>query len=99
MSKIFRWPRRRRAMNCHEVGKWLQHYLDGVLDEPRSARLAMHLDECRRCGLEAETYERIKLSLAGERPQVSADSLQRLRQFATRLAAGEHAPGDDCDGG
>jgi anti-sigma factor RsiW len=76
-------------MSCDEVGKWLQHHLDGVLDEGRSARLVAHLDDCRRCGLEAETYEQIKRSLADSASSVPADSLDRLRTFAGRLARGE----------
>lgn len=82
-------PARRRPMSCDEVGRWLQHYLDGVLDDARSTRLAAHLDECRRCGLEAETYERIKRSLGATASEVPPDALARLREFGTRLAQGE----------
>lgn len=76
-------------MSCHQVGELLQHYLDGELDPARSQRLAAHLEDCRRCGLEADTYERIKHSLAQQRPEVSPDSLARLHEFGTRLARGE----------
>lgn len=77
-------------MNCHEVGQVLQHYLDGELDPARSARLAAHLEECRRCGLEADTYRRIKHSLADRQEAVPGDSLARLREFGERLAKGEN---------
>lgn len=84
-----RGRRSSRPMNCHEVGKLLQRYLDGHIDAERARRIAAHLDDCRRCGLEAETYERIKASLAARRPDVPAESITRLREFAERLARGE----------
>ncbi len=82
-------PSSRRPMTCEEVGRWLQHHLDHELDERRSGRLAAHLEDCKRCGLEADTYERIKHSLAGTRPAVSDDAIERLRQFGERIARGE----------
>lgn len=79
----------RRPMQCDEVGKLLQRYLDGYLDERRGAKLAAHLEDCRRCGLEANTYERIKGSLAESRGSVPAESLARLREFGERIARGD----------
>jgi anti-sigma factor RsiW len=76
-------------MTCEEVGTWLQHHLDHELDERRSGRLAAHLEDCRRCGLEAETYERIKRSLADAQPVVPADAITRLREFGERIARGD----------
>jgi len=76
-------------MTCGEVGEWLQHYLDGELDDGRSERLAAHLEDCRRCGLEADTYERIKHALADHQLSVPADSLARLREFGARIARGD----------
>lgn len=76
-------------MSCDEVGELLQQYLDGAIDGPQSARLVAHLDECRRCGLEAETYETIKTSLAATRTTVPDDALDRLRDFGSRLIRGE----------
>jgi anti-sigma factor RsiW len=81
-------PSSRRPMTCEEVGAWLQHYLDHELDERRSGRLAAHLEDCRRCGLEAETYERIKHSLADARSVVPTDAITRLREFGERIARG-----------
>lgn len=78
-----------RPMTCGEVGEWLQHYLDGELDDRRSERLAAHLEDCRRCGLEVDTYQRIKDSLAAHQPSVPADSLARLREFGARIARGD----------
>lgn len=78
-----------RPMKCDEVGRLLQRYLDGHLDQRRGARLAAHLEDCHRCGLEANTYERIKSSLAERLDSVPADSLARLREFGERLARGD----------
>lgn len=78
------------GMTCHQVGELLQHYLDDELDDAdRSARIHEHLEECRRCGMEAETYERIKSTIAAERPVIPPDSIERLRAFGERLARGE----------
>jgi len=76
-------------MDCHEVGALLQHFLDDELDERRAARIAAHLEDCRRCGLEAEAYEQIKVSLVGRRPDVPLGALERLREFGRHLAQGE----------
>ena len=75
-------------LDCHAVGELLQQYLDGHVDAERARRISEHLEDCRRCGLEAETYQRIKAALAARRPTVPAESLARLRQFGARLAGG-----------
>jgi predicted anti-sigma-YlaC factor YlaD len=85
--------RRDRPMDCHQVAKVLQRYLDGQLDSRRAARLAGHLEDCKRCGLDADTYERIKRSLAERRATVPPDSLARLREFGERLARGDQPIG------
>lgn len=76
-------------LDCHAVGELLQQYLDDEIDPKRGALIAAHLDDCRRCGLEAETYERIKRTLATQRPEMPDDSVERLSEFARRLARGE----------
>jgi len=82
------------GMDCHEVGELLQSYLDGHIDADRAHRIEMHLEECRRCGMEADTYERIKSTLAEHRPDVPPESLDRLRDFGRRLARGEDPTAD-----
>ncbi len=77
------------AMSCHQVGEVLQQYLDGHIDADSASRIEVHLDECRRCGMEADTYERIKSTLAAQRPQVPDEAVARLREFGERLARGE----------
>jgi anti-sigma factor RsiW len=82
-------PKPGRPMHCREVGQLLQHYLDGCVDSDRARRIADHLDECRRCGLDADSYQQIKASLGRQRIDVPADSVERLRRFSERLANGE----------
>jgi anti-sigma factor RsiW len=77
---------------CHEVGRFLQIYLDGELDQSRIATVAGHLEHCRRCGMEADAYERIKASLAriAQQGLVHPEdelSIERLRRFADTLQA------------
>lgn len=75
---------------CAEVARILHRYLDGEADE-RSRRLVRsHLDDCRACGLEAETYREIKESLR-ERNTPSPDVLERIRSFADALSEGSGA--------
>ncbi len=92
------WWRRMRGSqevaSCLEVGRVLQSYLDGHVDELTARRVARHLELCRRCGLEAETYAEIKNALA-RRGQVEVDpgAVARLREFGARLLE------QDRDGG
>ena len=88
--KLF--DRRTRPLSCRQVGKVIQHFLDGEIDDATKARVAEHLDNCRRCGLGADTYLQIKAALARSATEPSADALGRLREFGERLAAG-HDPG------
>lgn len=81
------WYRRRRPeANCREVGRVLQSYLDADVDPDFAAKIADHLEACRDCGLEHETYSLIKQSLAGRRPGVDEDAVARLRDFGESLA-------------
>ena len=77
------------GMSCHQVGEVLQQYLDGHIDAERTSRIEAHLEACRRCGMEAETYARIKATLATQRSDVPEESVDRLREFGERLARGE----------
>ncbi len=80
-------------MSCAAVGRRLQQFLDGELDDARSAAIAAHLEDCARCGLEATVYEHIKASLAQQgADRLDDPTLQRLRHFADRLAQGEAGP-------
>lgn len=78
--------------DCHRAARYLQHYLDGELDIVRSAMVAEHLETCRRCGLEARTYESIKVAISATAPgtdEAEAAAVARLRDFADTLAEQE----------
>jgi hypothetical protein len=86
-----RWPEIRpgEVLSCGEVGRLLQRFLDGELsNDAEIEMLSAHLDECRRCGLEADTYRSIKESLVARRIPVPPESVQRLREFGHGLVSG-----------
>jgi anti-sigma factor RsiW len=84
----------RRQLSCHQVGEVLQTYLDRELDDGTAAKVAAHLEDCRRCGLELETYEALKASLQRGPAGLADDPVTRLRAFGERLARGEIDPDD-----
>jgi anti-sigma factor RsiW len=79
----------RRQLSCHQVGKVLQSYLDDELDDDTARKVAAHLEDCRRCGLEVETYEALKASLQRGSAGLVDEPVTRLREFGERLARGE----------
>lgn len=74
-----------RPMNCMQVGRRLQRYLDGDLDDLTARRIMAHLEDCRRCGMEATTYAEIKASLARRGTDIPDNAVARLRAFGERL--------------
>jgi anti-sigma factor RsiW len=86
-----------RAMRtCHEMGRWLQHFLDGELDVKTSEEVEDHLLTCVRCGMEFDTYAKIKEALhetSRQSPFMIEDevAIERLRRFANELVG----PNDD----
>lgn len=86
-----RWLTRpsNRPLSCRQVGRLLQRYLDDAVDELTARRIARHLEDCRRCGLEADAYLAIKASLARRDPSLPADAVRRLQDLGERLAAGD----------
>jgi anti-sigma factor RsiW len=77
-------------MTCAEVARVLQAYLDGETDEVTARRVAAHLEDCRRCGLEIRTYREIKNALARRQ---KPDAVARLRGFGESLLHGDPADG------
>ncbi|KNE84296.1 hypothetical protein ADZ36_00935 [Streptomyces fradiae] len=71
-------------MNCLRVGRVLQSYLDGETDEVTARRVAAHLEDCRRCGLEASLYREIQHALA-RRVEPDSEAVERLRTFGAAL--------------
>lgn len=86
--KLTWWGRMRgdrEVASCLEVGRVLQSYLDGQVDELTARRVSRHLEMCRRCGLEAETYTNIKAALARRGADVDPRAVERLKAFGRSL--------------
>lgn len=78
-------------LRCWRVLRVVQAYLDGETDETTARRVAEHLEDCTRCGLEADTFRAIKRVIAGhERP--STDTVRQLRQFWEHLLESPDTP-------
>jgi len=91
------WRRRtadQRLLDCKQVARVLQAYLNGDLDELDTRRVTAHLEDCRRCGLEAATIREIKRALAG-RYEPPPDAVARLRAFCEDMLQGELETGGD----
>lgn len=79
-----------RPLPCREVGKVLQLWLDEALDNPSADLVAAHLEDCRRCGLEAVIYREIKATLARQGDPLPDTSMRRLRHFSEQLVTEGH---------
>lgn len=80
------WYRRKTSpASCREVGRVLQNYLDSEMDPEWAARVGEHLEACKDCGLEEETYREIKSSLGRQQPSANDDAVARLREFGRSL--------------
>lgn len=80
-----------RRMTCMQVAHVLQACLDGEADETTARRVAEHVQDCRRCGLETAVYREIKDSLA--RQEVPDErALARLRDFGSALLTSSGPP-------
>lgn len=77
------------GVSCHRVRQLVQSYLDGELHGPEVDKLAAHLHRCKRCGVEAESYRRIKAAFSAPVPEQTVD---RLRRFALSVPTTEHPP-------
>lgn len=72
--------------SCREASRLLQFVLDGQTDAHTHARVLRHLDACKRCGLEAETYRAVKESLATQYTEpLDPRSVADLVEFGRRL--------------
>ncbi|KQX30699.1 hypothetical protein ASD97_12700 [Streptomyces sp. Root63] len=85
-------------MNCMQVGRVLQSYLDGETDEVTARRVAAHLEDCRRCGLEASVYRELHDALA-RRAEPGGGAVERLRAFGASLMSDPPAGDDDAEHG
>lgn len=73
---------RAAPMRCRQVRRLMQSFLDGELPPSQTELVAAHLEDCERCGLGADTYRRVKASLAALRGDPAPGALDRLRTFA-----------------
>lgn len=83
-------PMKRRlpSRRCLHVRRVVQTYLDGELDEQTASVVAEHLDECRRCGMEADTYRAITAAIARSATRAQPAAVERLRRLGEELARG-----------
>lgn len=89
-----RVPRNNR-LRCMSTMRILQSYLDGEVEGTTQGEVAAHLEQCRRCGLEADTYQAIKASLKQRSRPLDPRVLGRLHAFAESL--GTRPPTADGD--
>ena len=79
--------RKKGGVSCIQVARILQRYLDDQLDERAAAQVADHLDACRRCGLDAESYREVKFALARSSLPPSPERVERLTSFVAHLVS------------
>jgi anti-sigma factor RsiW len=81
------WSRRSLSepADCRQVARVVQRHIDGELDGEAAEAVARHLEMCRKCGLDAETYRRLKRQISGLHEPVDADAVERLRRFVDEL--------------
>lgn len=89
MKFLQRLTGRSYQLSCRQLGRVLQSYLDEELDDDSARKVAAHLNDCRRCGLEADTYEALQISLRRGPAGLADEPVARLREFGARLARGE----------
>jgi anti-sigma factor RsiW len=75
-----------RMLRCVRASRALQSYLDGEADDLTAAQVTAHLEECRRCALEAGTYRAIKRVLSRTAGASDQLAVRRLRAFGRTLA-------------
>ncbi|MEV6109714.1 zf-HC2 domain-containing protein [Streptomyces sp. NPDC051940] len=93
MNPLRVWRQRgRRPLDCAEVARELQAFVDGQSRPRIHERVAEHLACCRWCGFEAATYREIKSALARHEP-VDRETLARVRAFAESLLHDEPSGG------
>jgi anti-sigma factor (TIGR02949 family) len=76
-------------LSCDEANELIQTYLDHAVDPDTGEKLTEHLGDCPPCEHEFVVYQRIVDALGRCRPDVPADTKQRLAQYCTSLCEGE----------
>lgn len=73
-------------ISCSEANELIQSYLDRHTDPETGERVAEHLGDCPPCESEFVVYQRIIASLSRCRPDLPADTKQRLERFCKDLS-------------
>lgn len=89
------WNETTSRASCMRTMRILQTYLDGGLDDLTARRVAAHLEECRRCGLESSVYREIKAALRANNRPVDPQALDRLRRFGEQLTGNDQPSSGD----
>ena len=75
-----------KSIHCRTAARALQQYLDSeIRDEFLVTAISFHLELCRDCGMEAETYSRIKVAIASEGRAFDSETMARLNRFLDDL--------------
>ena len=75
-----------KKVNCTEVARRLQTYLDGELEDDWRERVQAHLEECKCCVVDEAAFSAIKMELSTLTAPPESDALARLRDFSARIA-------------
>ena len=73
-------------LDCRQVVRTLQAFLDGELDPREAEHVAAHLETCQGCGRESETIERVLDAIRTLRVECDSAAYRRLAATANRLA-------------
>lgn len=80
--------RGQRPLDCRDVRRLMQRFVDGELPPSQTELVAEHLRDCQRCGLSADTFRAVKAALRRLRPDLDVDALTRLHTYADELTGG-----------
>lgn len=74
-------------MNCSDVAKVLQSYIDGEISADIASKVAVHLDGCNGCCIDRDNYQQIKASLSHLRRNLDPEATERIVNFIERIDA------------
>lgn len=74
------------SVDCRQVMRTLQTFLDGELDPEQAGFVAAHLETCWGCGPESETLERVINAIRELRNDGDRAAYRRLAATAEWLA-------------
>ena len=86
--------RLRDHRECRRVRPLLQSFVDGSLDGSQRRQVIRHLEACRRCGLETDTYAALIDRLQDIDQPSDAAAIARLESFVDELAGEDEPPAD-----